>query len=111
MSLLRTFLRRASMFKLLDKAAFETVEIELDGELISVPADISIAAALLQLDAIPFRYSPISGAPRAPFCMMGVCFECLLEVDGVSGQRACQVLVRAGMRIRRQLSDCTGGSE
>jgi hypothetical protein len=98
------------MFKLLDNEARETVEIELDGELVSVPADISIAAALLQLDAIPFRSSPISGAPRAPFCMMGVCFECLLEVDGVSGQRACQVLVRAGTRIRRRLTDYAGES-
>jgi predicted molibdopterin-dependent oxidoreductase YjgC len=42
---------------------------------------------------------------------MGVCFECLLEVDGISGQRACQVQVQAGMRIRRQLPDCAGGSE
>lgn len=99
------------MFKFLDKAALEAVEIELDGEVVSVPADISIAAALLALDAIPFRSSPVSGAPRAPFCMMGVCFECLLEVDGVSGQRACQVQVQAGMRIRRQLLDCDGGSE
>jgi hypothetical protein len=98
------------MFKLLDNAARETVEIELDGELVSVPADISIAAALLQLDAIPFRSSPISGAPRAPFCMMGVCFECLLEVDDVTGQRACQVLVRAGMRIRRRLTGYAGES-
>lgn len=98
------------MFKFLDKAALESVEIELDGEVVSVPADISIAAALLALDAIPFRNSPVSGAPRAPFCMMGVCFECLLEVDDVNGQRACQVQVQAGMRIRRQLADCAGGS-
>lgn len=98
------------MFKFLDKAELEAVEIELDGEMVSVPADISIAAALLALDAIPFRSSSISGAPRAPFCMMGVCFDCLLEVDGVNGQRACQVQVRAGMRIRRQLADCAGSS-
>ena len=98
------------MFKSLNSAALELVEIELDGEMVSVPADISLAAALLQFDAKPFRNSPVSGAPRAPFCMMGVCFECLLEVDGVSGQRACQVQVQAGMRIRRQLADCAGGS-
>lgn len=99
------------MFKSLNSAALELVEIELDGEMVSVPADISIAAALLQLDAKPFRRSPVSGAPRAPFCMMGVCFECLLEIDGVTGQRACQVQMQAGMRIRRQLPDNSGGSE
>jgi len=35
--------------------------------------------------------------------MMGVCFECLIEVDGVGDQRACQVPVQPGMRLRRQL--------
>ena len=98
------------MFKSLNSAVLKLVEIELDGEMVSVAADISIAAALLQLDAKPFRRSPVNGAPRAPFCMMGVCFECLLEVDGISGQRACQVQVQAGMHIRRQLPDCAGGS-
>ncbi len=31
-------------------------------------------------------------------------FECLIEIDGVSDQRACQVRVQPGMRLRRQLS-------
>jgi predicted molibdopterin-dependent oxidoreductase YjgC len=43
--------------------------------------------------------------------MMGICFECLIEIDGVADQRACQLQVRAGMRLKRQLaapvpSDC-----
>ena len=41
--------------------------------------------------------------------MMGVCFECLLEIDGIGNQRACQVEVRAGMEVRRQLA--VGGDE
>jgi len=90
------------MFKLLDEAA-ELVEIELDGEAVSVPADVSIAAALLYLDRLPLRQSPVSGSGRAPFCLMGICFECLVEVDGLRDQRACQRKVRPGMRLRRQL--------
>jgi hypothetical protein len=49
------------------------------------------------------RTTPVTGAPRAPYCMMGVCFECLLEIDGEPNQQGCLVTVRAGMRIERQL--------
>jgi predicted molibdopterin-dependent oxidoreductase YjgC len=91
------------MFRLLDQSAAQ-VEIELDGETVSVPEGISVAAALLYLDRLPLRRSTVSGAPRAPFCMMGICFECLIEVDGVRDQRACQLTVRPGMRLRRQLA-------
>jgi len=93
------------MFKRLQHIApaGDDVVIELDGEKVSVPAVVSVAAALLYLDALPTRNTLISGAARAPFCMMGVCFECLIEVDGVRDQRACQVQVQPGMRLRRQL--------
>ena len=93
------------MFKRLQNIARadDDIAIELDGETVSVPAAVSVAAALLYLDAIPTRTTPVGGAARAPFCMMGVCFECLVEVDGVGDQRACQVQVKAGMRVRRQL--------
>jgi predicted molibdopterin-dependent oxidoreductase YjgC len=31
---------------------------------------------------------------------MGVCFECLVMVDGQPGQRACLVPVRPGMQVK-----------
>ncbi|KAA0010412.1 (2Fe-2S)-binding protein [Billgrantia pellis] len=62
----------------------------------------SVAAALLASDVLACRSTPVSGSPRAPYCMMGVCFECLVEVDGVPNVQACQVPVRDGMRIRPQ---------
>ena len=34
--------------------------------------------------------------------MMGVCFDCLMEIDGVPNQQACMVPVAEGMAIRRQ---------
>jgi predicted molibdopterin-dependent oxidoreductase YjgC len=95
------------MFRLLDETV-ERVQIEVDDVDVSVPLGVSVAAALLYLDRIPLRHSSLSGAPRAPFCMMGICFECLVEIDGVANQRACQVPVRPGMRLRRQLSTATG---
>ena len=91
------------MFRRIDNSATERVEIEFDGKVVAVPAGISLAAVVFYLDAIPARHTMLSGLPRAPFCMMGVCFECLLEIDGIGNQRACQVEVRAGMQVRRQL--------
>jgi predicted molibdopterin-dependent oxidoreductase YjgC len=89
------------MFRLLAEAPKQVI-VNLDDVEVSVPAGVSVAAALLYLDRIPTRHSPVTGAARAPFCMMGACFECLVEIDGVS-QRACQRQVEAGMRLRRQL--------
>ena len=91
------------MFKQLGDAG-EQLVIELDGAEVRVPAAVSVAAALLYLGRIPTRHSVVQGLPRAPFCMMGACFECLIEVDGVADQRACQIQVHAGMRLRRQLT-------
>lgn len=92
------------MFKPVDTSAVDLIEIELDGETVTVPDAISVAAAMFYLDALPIRHSAISHSPRAPFCMMGACFECLVEVDGNGNQRGCQISLRAGMKIRRQLS-------
>jgi D-hydroxyproline dehydrogenase subunit gamma len=78
------------------------VTVQFEGERISVPAGVSIAAALLLKGAEPFRTTPVSQSPRAPYCMMGVCFECLVEVDGKPGRQACLTAVREGMAIRRQ---------
>jgi len=91
------------MFRLLGDAD-DLLTIELDGAEAKVPAGVSVAAALLYLDRIPTRHSVVKSTPRAPFCMMGICFECLIEVDGVVDQRACQLQVRAGMRLKRQLA-------
>lgn len=79
-----------------------SVEIEIDGETVSVPAQLTLAAALLMHDFVPTRINRPDGSPRAPHCLMGACFECLIEIDGVQ-QRACQVEVRDGMRITRVL--------
>jgi NADH dehydrogenase/NADH:ubiquinone oxidoreductase subunit G len=35
--------------------------------------------------------------------MMGVCFECLVEIDGVPARQSCLVPVREGMSIKRQI--------
>lgn len=62
----------------------------------------SVAAALLASGANVTRRSPVSGAPRGPWCMMGACFDCVAVVDGERGTRTCMTPVRNGMRIDTQ---------
>ena len=62
----------------------------------------SVAAALLVAGVTHFRSALISREPRAPFCMIGNCFECLVEIDGVPNCQACRVEVEEGMQVRIQ---------
>ena len=83
-------------------AAAANVDIWFNDQPLSVPGGRSVAAALLASGVSRFRATPVSGAPRAPFCMMGACFECLVEIDGVPSRQSCMVEVKAGMRIHSQ---------
>jgi len=40
--------------------------------------------------------------------MMGLCFECLVEIDGVPNRQSCQIPVQEGMQIRRQQGTAQG---
>ena len=89
------------MFRKLYKNS-ETIKILFEGSSLDVVEGQTVAAALLSEGHLFFRNSVISGQPRAPYCMMGVCYECMLEIDGQSSQQACLIPVREGMKIRRQ---------
>lgn len=91
-----------SLFSVLDAAHRSTVTVYFNERRLEVPAGCSVAAALLAAGVERFRTTPVSGAPRAPYCMMGVCFECLVEIDGMPSRQSCLIEVRDGMRIRAQ---------
>lgn len=78
------------------------VTVAIEGRTLEVPAGETVAAVLLAAGATPTRTTPVSGAPRAPYCLMGVCFDCLVEIDGSPNRQACLVPVADGMSIRRQ---------
>ena len=90
------------MFKKLPDPDAATVTVLIDGQPFQAPQGCTAAAAVLLAGAIPTRTAPVSDAPRAPYCMMGACFECLMEIDGVPNQQACLVPVAESMRINRQ---------
>ncbi|SIO10179.1 (2Fe-2S)-binding protein [Halodesulfovibrio marinisediminis] len=83
--------------------AQDTVTIFFEDEPLTVPADISVAAAVLGPGhAGHTGKNPVKGDNRAPVCLMGVCFECMMEIDGVPNQQSCLVTVREGMKVKRQ---------
>ncbi len=87
------------MFKRLADAQAPTVNLTVDGNAIEARAGDTVAAALLAAGLRSSRLSAVSRSPRAPYCMMGVCFECMVTVDGVANRQGCLVPVRNGMRI------------
>jgi len=80
----------------------ETVQVFVEGRALMVPEGSSAAAAILISGLSSIRETPVSGSQRLPWCMMGACFDCLAEIDGVANRQACMVPVSAGMRIARQ---------
>lgn len=102
-----------------------TVQLWVNGAGVTVPAGASVAAAVAHAHAAAAAAAGIAGAvgtadtagaggaggaprfrrsrggsPRAPLCGMGICFECRVEIDGATHQRACMILAREQMRVR-----------
>ena len=92
-----------TLFSIPASIDLKMVSIIFEGETLWAPEGVSVAAALLSTGQGTFRTSIIGAMPRAPYCMMGVCFECFLEIDGIPARQACLTPVRDGMTIRRQV--------
>ncbi len=92
------------MFNRVSTDEVEMIRILVDGEELIVRKGLNIAAALLEANIRQFRKSAVTGEARAPYCMMGVCFDCLLTIDGIPNQQSCLVEVSEGMRVDRQWS-------
>lgn len=90
------------MFRKLHDPGPQAVTIFIDGRPVAAELGESVAAVLLRQQEGWSRTTPISQSPRAPYCMMGVCFECLVEIDDQGSVQSCLTPVVAGMRIARQ---------
>ena len=86
-----------------DLAASGALSFTFDGRPMTARAGDTVAAALLVNGITACRETPVSGEPRAPYCLMGVCFECLVEIDGRQNQQACLTPAENGMVVRRQI--------
>ncbi len=90
------------MFRRLPDIEGQSVTIHVNGRRVTARAGDTVAAALLAEGRDHCRTTPVSGEPRAPYCMMGVCFDCLVTVDGIGNRQGCLVLVRDGMVVETQ---------
>lgn len=90
------------MFRKLHESEPGGLTIDIDGVPAAADPHESVAAVLLRQAEPWSRLTPITQSKRAPYCMMGVCFECLAEVDGEASVQTCLTPVRNGMRVARQ---------
>ncbi|GGT00967.1 (2Fe-2S)-binding protein [Nonomuraea spiralis] len=76
-----------------------THELTFRGTTVRAEPGQSVGAALVAAGILDWRTTRVAGRPRGLFCGIGVCFDCLITVDGVPDQRACLVPARDGMRL------------
>lgn len=74
-------------------------EIVVDGESLPFVEGQTVAAALVAVGRVAWRTTRVNHRPRGVFCGIGVCFDCLVTIDGSGGQRACLVPARPGMTV------------
>lgn len=70
-----------------------------DNRSIPFRAGDTVAAALLLAGVRTARRSPVSGAGRAPYCMIGVCYDCLVDIEGEGVRQACLAYARDGQKV------------
>lgn len=79
-------------------AAGET--FAFDGAPVSFRPGQSVGAALAASGITAWRTTRGAAEPRGLFCGIGVCYDCLLTVDGLRSQRACVTPAGAGQDVR-----------
>lgn len=96
--------KKNSMFKRMNDSitGSKTVRLTIEGKEIVASQGDSVAAAMLLAGFAYTRITPVEEKRRAPYCMMGICFDCIVEINGIPDQRACQILVQDGMRVKIQ---------
>jgi hypothetical protein len=90
------------MFKRFDPDSRQSVHIFVDGAVVEAREGDTVSAALLASGRDVRRATAVSGARRLPYCMMGVCFDCLVTIDGVGNRQGCLVPVAEDMQIEIQ---------
>jgi len=94
------------MFQFL-KSHAPLVTLSVDGREVQAPAGTSVALALLASTDGPTRYAPASQGARAPYCLMGICHECNVNIEGQGVTRSCLSSVCHGMRISTETGNGT----
>ncbi|OPC83764.1 proline dehydrogenase [Embleya scabrispora] len=78
----------------LDRTGDAGFHLTVDGRRIPVEPGQTVGAAMLAAGIRSWRTTRFAGRPRGLFCGIGVCFDCLVTVDGTPSLRACLVTAR-----------------
>lgn len=82
------------------------VSVSVDGQPVGVPPDRTVAGVLMLMkERQAWRVTRSAGEPRGVFCGIGVCFDCLVTINGERSMRACLVQVTEGMTIETESRD------
>lgn len=78
-------------------------EFVFDGRSIRFTEGQTVGAALIDAGVYGWRVTRRRGARRGLFCGIGVCYDCLICVNGTPNERACQVAAAASMTVTTQI--------
>ena len=84
------------MFRKISPPSTPPLTLTIDGKSVTAERGETVASVMMRQADPSCRHTPVHGSSRAPFCMMGVCFDCLMAIDGVGSRQACMVPVRQG---------------
>ena len=88
------------MFRELKEGSKKEVVFFFEGKKLSAFDGETLASALLRSGEIFFRESKNNNF-RGPYCMIGICFECLVDIDQMQSLQSCQVIVKNNMQVKR----------
>lgn len=91
------------MFRKINPSSAQPLTLTIDGQTVTAESGETVAAVLMRQSEPTCRKTPVYGSPRAPFCMMGVCFDCMAIVDGLSSTQTCLITVNQDMCVERLL--------
>ena len=75
------------------------ITFTFNGQDVSCESGQSIAAALIANGNRELRSTRFGDKPRSIFCGIGVCFDCVVVIDGVANQRSCVIAAKQGMKV------------
>ena len=80
----------------------KSFEIEVDGEKLVAYEGETVAAVLMAAGRRTFRWTEKKKHPRGMYCGIGLCHECMMEINGVPNTKACQTPATPGCRVKTQ---------
>jgi predicted molibdopterin-dependent oxidoreductase YjgC len=77
----------------------DKVTLSVNGQEIPAYKGETLLAALIAAGYKSLKQSPLRGEPRSALCGMGVCFECIVTVNGQPNIRSCMTEVEDNMKV------------